>query len=149
MEKSNLHLPENEEEKILFVRDLFGKSIVNNLDYWLSIATDLIQNEKSEKHFPRKNESYKKDKKYRETFSKLDFETKETIVKLINSVTSGAIYSILLDLDRFHSAEINITYKSEDIEKEIPISSSETEELHLEYWEWIEKYSKFKESLLK
>jgi hypothetical protein len=149
--KSNfgdIEVPSDEEEKIKLARTLFGVSIVNALDYWLDYAKDLIDNDNPEEPVIRDNELSRKDKLFRDTFSKLDNETKKIIIKLINSITTGIVFSMLTNFDQFDFGELILFLKPKATDKtEIKISS-DLENLHDELSEWIYAFSKFKIDLV-
>src|SRR5579871_6031267 len=91
----NITLPADDAEKQKLARELLGFSIVNQIDYWLELAKDYVENEKPKEPFVRDNELSRKDKTFRDTFSKLDEETKQVILRLINSTATGIVFSIL------------------------------------------------------
>ena len=80
----DLEIPDSDQEKLKLARALLGSSIVHGLDYWLDIAKDYVENKDPKEPFLRDNEFSRKDKTFRDTFSKLDKETKEVIIKLVN-----------------------------------------------------------------
>ncbi len=146
-------MPDNQDQKIELSRDLFGSTLIHAIDYWLDIAKDLLDNEVPIQPFERQNKAAKTDKLYRETFSKLDDHTKKIILQLIASTASGVVYSILLDLDRYHFGDIEISFKpkTSTIVENIHIASpfdERLEELHTDSRDRIEKFSKYKELLM-
>ena len=64
---------------------------MTQIDYWLEHAKDLIGNEQPKEPFLRDNERIRGGKLFRDTFSKLDEETKEIILRLINSTATGIV----------------------------------------------------------
>src|SRR6478609_12231660 len=89
----DIEVPIDEEEKIELARALFGISIVEKLDYWLDHANDIIKNQDPNEPYIRDNEFSRKDKLLRDTFSKLYNPTKDIVIKLINSTSTGIIFS--------------------------------------------------------
>jgi hypothetical protein len=141
-------IPEDEDEKIKLARALLGLSIISNLDYWLDHAKDYFDNDQPKEPFIRNNELSRQDKTFRETFSKLDNETKVVILKLINSTATGVLFSMLTSFDQFDFGELILSLKPKAIDKtEIKISS-DLEDLHDELSEWIYTFSKFKDNLV-
>ncbi len=147
-EFGDIEIPNDEEEKIKLARALVGLSIVNRLDYWLDYAKDYIDNDKPKKPFLRDNELSRKDKFFRDTFSKLDNETKEAVLKLIHSTVTGVVFSMLTNFDQFDFGELILSLKPKSVDKtEIKISS-DLDDLHDELSEWIYTFSKFKDDLV-
>ena len=144
----DIEIPENDQEKLKLARALFGYSIVDQLDCWLAIARDYIENKEPKEPFVRVNELSRKDKLFRETFSKLDAETKAIIIKLVNSTMTGIVFSLLTKLDQFDFGELKISLKPKSTDcTEIKISS-DSEDLHDELSEWIYSFSNFKDELV-
>ena len=141
-------IPENEDDKVKLARALLGLSIISNLDYWLDHAKDYLDNDQPKEPFIRNNELSRQDKIFRETFSKLDNETKTVILKLINSTATGVVFSMLTSFDQFDFGELILSLKPKAVDKtEIKISS-DLEDLHDELSEWIYTFSKFKDDLV-
>ena len=144
----DIDVPSDEDEKIKLARTLFGSSIVNTLDYWIDRAKDFIDNNNPKEPFIRDNEPSRKDKRFRDTFSKLDNETKKIIIELINSTATGIAFSLLTNFDQFDFGELILSLKPKaDDKTEIRISS-DLEDLHDELSEWIYTFSKFKDELV-
>jgi hypothetical protein len=144
----DITLPADDAEKQKLARELLGFSIVNQIDYWLEHAKDYVENEKPKEPFIRDNELSRKDKTFRDTFSKLDEETKQVILRLINSTATGIVFSILTNFDQFDFGEIILSLKPKAVDKtEIKISS-DSEDLHDELSEWIYNFSRLKDELV-
>ena len=144
----DLEIPDSDQEKLKLARALLGSSIVHGLDYWLDIAKDYVENKDPKEPFLRDNEFSRKDKTFRDTFSKLDKETKEVIIKLVNSTATGIVFSLLTSLDQFDYGDLTLSLKPKSAEPtEIKISS-DTEGLHDNLSEWIYTFSKFKDDLV-
>jgi hypothetical protein len=144
----DIEIPDNDQEKFKLARALLGSSIVHRLDYWLDIAKDYVENKEPKEPFVRVNELSRKDKIFRETFSKLDNETKAVIIKLVNATTTGIVFSLLTNFDQFDFGDLTISLKPKSTDStEIKISS-DLEDLHDELSEWIYSFSKFKDELV-
>lgn len=74
----DIEIPADDEEKIKLARTLPGLSIVDSIDYWLDYARDYLDNDSPKESFIRDNDASRRDKIFRDTFSKLDFETKKS-----------------------------------------------------------------------
>ena len=144
----NIVIPENEDDKIKLARALLGLSIISNLDYWLDHAKDYLDNDQPKEPFIRDNELSRKDKTFRDTFSKLDNETKTVVLKLISSTVTGVLFGMLTSFDQFDFGELILSLKPKAVDKtEIKISS-DLEDLHDELSEWIYTFSKYKDDLV-
>ena len=143
-----IEVPIDSQEKIELARALLGSSIVEHLDYWLDYAKDLVENKETKEPFSRVNEYTRKDKSFRDTFSKLDQATKAEIIKLINTTATGIVFSLLVNFDQFDFGELILSLKPKStIKTEIKISS-DTAALHDELTQWIFTFSKFKDELV-
>jgi hypothetical protein len=143
-----IEIPNDDHEKRKLARALLGSSIVHELDYWLGIAQDYVENKEPKEPFLRDNELSRKDKAFREAFSKLDNETKAIVIKLVSSTATGIIFSLLTMFDQFDFGELTLSLKPKSTDStEIQISS-DSEELHDELSEWIYSFSKFKDGLV-
>jgi hypothetical protein len=141
-------LPTEEAERIELARALFGYSIVNRLDYWLDIAKDLLESDAPKQPFLRDNAASRKDKAFREVFSKMDAASKEAVLKLLNTTATGLVFSMLTNLDQFDFGQLSLTLQPKSAEPvNIPITTEEAE-LHEELAVWVYKYSKFKADLV-
>jgi hypothetical protein len=143
-----IYVPSNQDEKTKLARALLGYSIVKNLDYWLDIAKDYLQNDFSREAFLRDNELSRKDKMFRDTFSKLDTATKETILTLINSTATGIVFGLLTNFDQFDFGQLILSLKPKSSETTAIEISSDIEDLHDELAEWIYSFSKLKDELV-
>lgn len=147
-DNGDIELPVDNQDRIKLARALLGYSIVHELDYWLDIAKDYIENEQPQEPFIRDNNLSKKDKSFRDVFAKLDNESKDAIKKLVNSTATGIVFSLLTNFDQFDFGEILLFLKTKSVDTtEIKISS-DLEELHDELSEWIYEFSKFKDDLV-
>jgi hypothetical protein len=143
-----IEIPGNDQEKLQLARALLGYSIVHEIDYWLDIAKDYVQNKEPKEPFLRDNEASRKDKAFRNSFSKLDDKTKTMIVELVNSTATGIVFSLLTNFDHFDFGELILSLKPKSEKTEEIKISSDTEDLHDELAEWIYTFSKFKEDLV-
>ena len=147
-EFGDIDLPADSEERIRLARTLLGRTIVNILDYWLDWAKDYIENSEPKEPFTRDNEFSRKDKLFRDTLSPLDPETKEIVLKLINSVATGIFFGMLTKFDQFRFGELILSLRPKTDDKtEIKITS-DAEDLHDELSEWIYAFSKFRDDLV-
>ena len=143
-----IEMPTNEKDKMKLVRALLGLSLINRIDYWLDYSKDFLDNALPKEPFIRENELSLKDKSFRDTFSKLDNETKTKVGELINSTVTGVVFSILTNLDQFDFGDISIFLKPKsDDNTQIKITS-DLDDLHDELSEWIYTFSKFREVLV-
>ena len=140
----NLETPETDAEKQKLAREVFGKNLVDVLDGWLEVAFDLIDNLEPDEPFPRENESSRRDKAFRETFRKLDSQTKEKIKGLITDTATGILFSTLVSFDQFDYGQLKLSLSPKTIDNldEEWIITDEKLDLHDELDEWIENYSK-------
>lgn len=147
-----IKLPKDNSEQKALAKILFGQSIVNNIDYWIKYTFDFIENAEPNTPFPRENALSKKDKLYRQAFSKLTTEAKDKIKQLMGEALTGVIFSLLTNIDQFDFGELEITLKpktkeSEEVEIELA-KSNEIDNLHNDLFEWIYHFSKYKNSLV-
>lgn len=145
----NIEIPESEEEKQKLARALLGNSLINNLDYWLDNAFDLVNNPEREEPFIRENAASKKDKAFRAAFANLDDEVKEKIKQLIADTTTGVLFSTLVSFDQFDFGELQIKLVPKTLNsktEELTIINKK-EDLHDELPEWIDTFSRHQEKL--
>jgi len=147
-DNGDIELPLDDRDKIKLARALLGFSIIHELDYWLDIAKDYIENDKPKEPFLRENNLSKKDMIFRNAFAKLDNETKDAIKKLVNSTATGIVFSLLTNFDQFDFGEVLLYLKPKSVDTTEIRISSELEELHDELSEWIYEFSKFKHDLV-
>ncbi|MFB9865494.1 hypothetical protein [Rufibacter immobilis] len=142
----NLKSPESDEEKQQLAREVFGKNLVSILDDWLGTAFDLVDNSEPIEPLVRANESSRKDIAFRETFKKLDSQTKEKIKELVTDTATGLLFSTLVSFDQFDYGQLKITLspkKIDNLKEEWQITNTEGMlDLHDELDKWIENYSK-------
>lgn len=126
----------------------FGFSLVSDLDYWARYGIDFVMNSKPAQPFVRENDLSKEDEYFRNSFSSLEENTKDAICQLICKVASGVVFSILVNFDQYPSGELSITLKPKDSQRD-PISLTSPEfDIHDKLSEWIESYSKMRESFI-
>ena len=128
-------------------RALLGSALTHTLDYWIAIAIDKIENPQPAKPYIRDNDLSRRDRYFRDAFSKLDTNAKEAVQKLICDTLSGLLFSVLVDFDQFDFGKLSIsllpkTDNPTPIEVTVP-----TEELHDEFNDWITSFSRFKDKL--
>ena len=140
--------PIAEEDKIKLLKALLGSSFISDLDSWLGLAQDYLENREPATPFLRDNELRRKDKLYRSSFSKLDDSTKEIIFKLILSTTSGLLFSILVNFDQFRHGDLSISLKTKSPGQETINITPGIDDLHDELSEWIYEFSKYKDKLV-
>ena len=140
----NLKLPENDEDKSKLAREVFGRDLVNVLDGWLNVAFDFVDNPKPVEPYIRENDLSIKDKAYRETFIKLDSETKTKIKELVTDTAVGILFNTLVSFDQFDYGQLKISLipKTIDNLEEEWIITDKHQDLHDQLDEWVENYSK-------
>lgn len=147
----NISIPKSNEEKTKLARALLGLSLIRNLDNWLSSSFDLIDKPEPEVPFRRENALSKKDRAYREAFANLDDEVKAKIKQLIYETTTGVLFSSLITFDQFDFGDLNIKLTpktSTGTTEELDVISPK-EDLHDEFSDWIENFSKYQDLLNK
>ena len=143
----DIDIPSDNAEKQQLARALFGLSIVENLDYWLNLANDYVDNEKPDEPFARENAFSQRDKHFRNALAKLDNDTKKVIKELICSTSTGIIFSLLTNLDQFDYGKLKLSLTPKSRQNlEIEISSED--ELHDDLAVWIDSFSKYKDDLV-
>ena len=146
-EFGRLNVPEHPTAQITMARALFGSALTHTLDYWIANALDKIEKPQPAKPYVRDNDLSRRDRYFRDAFSKLDTDSKEAVQKLICDTLSGLLFSVLVDFDQFDFGELSIsllpkTDNPTPIEFTLP-----TEELHDEFNDWITSFSRFKDKL--
>jgi len=147
-EFGDIETPNDEGERIKLARALFGLSLVNSLDYWLTQAKDYLDNDKPKEPFHRDNEFSRKDKYFRDAFSKLDNETREVVIDLINSTITGFAFSVLTNFDQFDFGKLILLFKPKSKNQTEISISSEFEDLHDDLSEWIYHFSRYKDDIV-
>ena len=148
-EKGEVVWPERGEDRSELARVLYGKQLIETFDYWFSHAIDLIENPQPQKVFPRKNESYKEDKYFRDKLSTLSHEQKQAVRNLVRTIAHGILFGTLVDLDQGDYGEMETAMKlGEGNDQSVRITPNKSVELHDELNDWALSFSKFADEII-
>lgn len=143
--------PDDDQERTLLARALYGRQLVDTLDCWLSHVIDLVENPEPAEPFLRRNEAYEKDKYFRDRFTTLSAEQKLAVRNPVYTIAHGLLFSVLVDVDRGDYGTIVLGLIPRNKENEVQavqIAPGECFDLHDELNDWILSFSRFADQLV-
>jgi len=148
---SNVVWPEDQREKTLLARAIFGSWFIAKFDSRIDEAFDFIEN-------PNLNSSYspnslmgKRDQYFRSGLKNLTQEQKNVVKQLALEMIHSALFGALVTFDQTRYGQYLLSLQTNNRngpEMTIPIAPFEYMDLHDELNEWILGFSKHKDMLL-
>lgn len=139
-------IPSDESEKKLLGRALLGTELMDNFDYWLGHAIELIL--KEPKMTKKPNLLEREAIYFHQNFKDLSDTQKKAIENLVRETSLGMLFSNLVTLDQCHFGKFNFTLKIKNSETEVPILDDSLFDLHDELNEWVIGFSKYGDEVL-
>ncbi len=131
--------PEDLEGRQNMARALFGLELVSDIDYWLLLADDELDDTSDAPWAKPENKS---SPERRAVFSTLNTEQREAVRELIRYVTDGNLHSLCVALDqRFGGATIRLEQPDDGHGEALEIHSPRQGELKYEQFQWLEDFS--------
>src|SRR5438128_2313954 len=96
---SEVAWPDDDRERVLLARALFGKELIGHFDYWVDHAIDFIDNPVPVPS-SRRTEGHEKRAYYADKFAELSPEQKQAVKHLVREMTHAVLFSMLVQLDQ-------------------------------------------------
>lgn len=143
-EDARIIWPADPQKRARLAQQLFGRSLVETMDYYLDYAVDMVVNPRPAKPFEVENWLSGVDHAYRQSFSSMSEQQKRIVLRLVRDVVGGVLASALSRLDQFHVADVRIVLvgRGPDGQSvEAPVTSIEAD-LAKQFVECTEEFSR-------
>ncbi len=138
-ESGRLLWPEDLAGRQKMARALFGLELVSNIDYWLLLAEDELDDTFEA---PWARPENKSSPERRAVFSTLNSEQREAVRELLRHVMKGNLHSLCVALDqRFGGATIRLEQPDDSHGEALEIHFPRQGELKFEKFQWLEDFS--------
>jgi len=142
-EAGNLIWPQDTEGRQKMARALLGIELVSNVDYWLLLAQDELDDTYEAPWASPDKKPRPEEVQRREVFRTLSPEQRRAVRDLLHRAVKGELYSFCIALDRTlggSTVSIDSPVKG-DTDERLVVHSPDQEELHIEQHEWLEDFS--------
>ncbi len=143
-DRNGVRWPSGDAAKTDVAQTLLGINCVGISDYWYQFAADLILNPQPPKPYVRAwNDAAKKDRAYREAFASFNDAQKQAVLRLLQQVVEGTMYSALVKLDQFPHADVKIQFvnrEDDDAVYTVQVLPGEFN-LHERWHQWLKDFS--------
>lgn len=135
--------PENEAERAAAVRDMFGARIVGAMDVIIAENLAVLDGrltETAQRSIPGNTIRDEADF-FIHAFSNLEADERDAVKSLVRKSCSSFLYWLLVKLDQFPGARLDIIANLQRGDEEIGTCLINDDDLYPRYLEWIERFS--------
>lgn len=148
---NNVTWPEDQREKMLLARAIFGKWLIGKFDSWIDEGFDFVENPEPNSAYSRNNLMKKRDQYFRSGLKSLAPEQKVVVKQLVLEMIEGTLFGALVTLDQTRYGQYLLSLRTEggnNPGETIPVAPDKYMDLHDELSEWILGFSKYAGQLL-
>jgi len=141
--EGNMLWPKDLEDRRKMARALFGMELVSNVDYWLLLADDQLD-DTYKGPWAGVNKKLDSEKIHqREVLKTLNSDQRQAVRDLIRYAVKNELYSFCITLDRtLGGSTITVGSQIEgDTDDRLEIHSPRQEEMYREQLQWLEDFS--------
>ena len=143
-EAGNMIWPKDFKERQEMARTLFGSVLVSNVDYWILLGNDELDDSYKAPWADPERKPSPREMNRRKIFKTLDSEQREAVRELVRRIAKGQLHSHFADLDQKIGAggvTISIDHPDDGYGERLEIHSPEQDELHGAMYQWLEDFS--------
>jgi hypothetical protein len=142
-EQGHIVLPDDPDERVHLARRVFGRVLVQAMDYYINLATDWAANPLPAEPYEFENYATERDRAYRACFASMSDKQREITLHMIRRFLDGVLMSSLTALDQFWKSDVKISLigKVPDGQQvEVPITAVDAD-LAAQFVECSEEFS--------
>ena len=140
--------PDTPDSRNKLASRLLGASVIASVDDWLELALDVLRNAEPSPARRRERTRSEAEDRQRSVFATLSQEQRVALEALLFQTVRGSLHSILVRLDQFPGARLDIVAFHPDTEQKLAsILEGDILDLHDRLSSWIEEFSDYVKEL--